>query len=157
MKLLSVSLLLMLVTACQEEPLAPVVRPPRAPQDGPVVITGRIVSAATKVGIAGANLRVIEAGASVGPDESGHYRSVLPASFRGRTVPVNVRAIGFKRQDHSVAITSDTVTLDLSMIAEMLVFDCDVQISGEAYGKFTEPGITARALVKANRSFGVAR
>jgi hypothetical protein len=72
----------------------------------------------------GANVRVIEAGASVGTVETGRYRLVLPATYRGRTIPVSVRAIGFKPQSRIVMITSDVVTVDFLLADDALVLSC---------------------------------
>ena len=63
------------------------------------------------MGVQAANVRVIEAKASVGTDEGGRYRIVVPASFRGQSVPVSIRAIGFKGQSRNVRLDRDTVTL----------------------------------------------
>ena len=144
MKLLSVSLLLALVTACKEEPFAPVPGPPRlAPQDGPVVITGRVVSSASTTGQLGANVRVTEARASVGTDETGRYRIVVPAGYRGHTVSLSVRAIGFKVQNRTVRLDRDTVALDVAMAVDTVGISCDLVIISDPYGKFTEQGFTS--------------
>lgn len=156
MRFVSVSLLLVLLTACKEDPLAPVSRLPRAQaQDVPVVITGRLVGA-SNAGIAGANLRMVEAGASVGSDETGHYRIVLPARFRGHIVPVNVRAIGFKALTRTVRLDGDTVTLDVAMAAHTLRFMCEMVIIGDAYGTSREPGFSVN-MRPATKVKGVVR
>jgi hypothetical protein len=132
MKPILVSLLLSLLAAC-EIPSEP---PPldaglRIPPDvdGPVVITGRIVSAAAPTGIQAANVRVIDAGISVGTDETGHYRIALPASYRGQVVPVHARAIGFKPQGSSVALIDGRATVDFELATDAMVFTCDLVIT----------------------------
>ena len=131
MRPIFVSLLLALLTACElfEEPTAPRMRQASPDPARTVVITGRVVSSATSTGIAFANVRVLEAGASVGTDETGSYRIVLPARFRGRAVPVQVRAIGFKAQSQTVALASDTVTVTLAIEIETLVLTCNLAVS----------------------------
>ena len=156
MKLHSVSLLCVLLAACQEDPLAPVPRLPRAPQDAPVVITGRIVSSASTMGVQAANVRVTEAKASVGTDEGGRYRIVLPARFRGQMVPVSIRAIGFKALTRSVRLDSDSVTLDAAMAAEAFQFHCELVIIAEAYGTPREPGVSVN-MRPATKVMGVVR
>ena len=127
-----VSLLPALLTACElfEVPTAPRVR--QAPPDPArtVVITGRVVSSATSSGIVAANVRVLEAKASVATDETGGYQIVLPSRFRGLAVPVQVRAIGFKAQSRIVALTSDTVTVALAIETETLLFTCNLVVGG---------------------------
>jgi hypothetical protein len=115
MKLTHVSLLLVALTACEEEPLAPDLRQPVPNQDSPVVIVGRVVSSATAMGIQSAIVRVLDGAASVGTDESGRYRIVLPAKYRGQTVAVNVRAIGYRQQDRTVSLADATAAVDLGI------------------------------------------
>ena len=130
MKSFHVSLLLPLLIAC-ETPTEPggskLPMPPDA--DGPVVITGRIMNADGAMGIQAANVRVLEASASVGTDETGRYRIVLPASFRERTIPVQVRAIGFSSQSKTVSLSRDRVSVDFSMAASVLRLYCMMDVT----------------------------
>ena len=128
MKFFHVSLLLPLLIACETptEPSVPRLPTPPA-EDRPVVITGRIVNAGVAVGLQGANIRVLEASASVGTGEAGHYRIVLPASFRGRVIPVNARAIGFYAQSKTVALNSDSVAVDFVMRVHL---SCSMGVTG---------------------------
>lgn len=116
MKFSYVSLLLPLVMACETptEPGGPRI-PIQPDANGPVVITGRIMIADGAMGIQSANVRVLEASASVVTDEAGRYRIVLPASFRERTIPVQVRAIGFSSQSRTVSLSRDRVSVDFAM------------------------------------------
>jgi hypothetical protein len=144
MKLSHVSLLLVVLAACEEEPLAPDLRRPTLPsQDAPVVITGRVVRSGSTIGIEGAYLRVIEANAIARPDESGRYRLVLPASFRGRTVVVKVLAIGFNARNEIVTLNSDTVALDLAMSVYPFRLDC-VVMTQVGVMETPEPDVTIR-------------
>jgi hypothetical protein len=131
MKPAFVSVLLVLLAGCElpTEPSPP--KLPRMPDqtapvviEGRVVYSGRVVHAATTNGLEGANVRVIEAHASVGTVETGRYRLVLPATYRGRAIAVNVRAIGFKPQTRMVMITNDVVTVDFSLADDALVLSC---------------------------------
>jgi hypothetical protein len=89
----------------------------------PVVVVGRVVDGQS-AGFHWANVRVIEAGASVGTDESGRYQIVLPPRFRSRSIPVNVRAIGFKPQNRTVWLAGDTVRVDFAITADMMQRGC---------------------------------
>ena len=144
MKLLYVSLLLPLLAACETltEPEAPDLLKTPPDQARPVVITGRVVNAATTVGIQGANVRVIEGAASVGTDENGRYRIVLPARFRGRAVPVQVRAIGFKPQSRTVALSGDPVIVDLAIAVDFVGLTCVAQFVVAVDVESTKRGFT---------------
>ncbi len=92
MKAAFVSVLLVLLAGCDLPTEPPSPKLPRMPDqtlpvviEGRVVYSGRVVHAATN-GLVGANVRVIEAGASVGTGEMGRYRMVLPATYRGRVI-----------------------------------------------------------------------
>lgn len=111
-----VGFLLATLAACDLPTEPPAPRLPRQLNDDhPVVVAGRVVNSGMNAALQVANVRVVEAGASVGTDEAGRYEIVLPAKFRGRIVPVNVRTIGFKPVTRMVALTSDTVTVDLEI------------------------------------------
>ena len=142
MKLSQVSLLLALLTACVEDPLAPDPPLPRPLIDnGEVVITGRVVRSGSATGIEGGYLRVLETKAFGRLNENGHYRIVLPASFRGRTVAVTALAIGFNARTEVVRFDRDTVTLDLAMSVNTLRFDCLV-VTETGVTEAPEPGFT---------------
>ena len=131
MKPALVSLLVPLLMACEipSEPPPPdagLSIPPDV--DGSVVMTGRIVNTAAPIGIQAANVRVIEAGISVGTDETGHYRIALPASYRGRIVPVQVRAIGFKPQVSRVALSNGRAIADFELAADAMMISCHLAI-----------------------------
>ena len=144
MKPAHVSFLLVLLVACNDDPLAPVPQPTRAlTDDAEVVITGRVVSSTSSLGIEAANVRVLDAGASVGTDATGHYRIVLPARLRGQTVPVNVRAIGFKQQNRTIALISDVVTVDLPIAMDTFQTSCVLQIVVRTNEALDEPASTA--------------
>lgn len=124
MKFFHVGFLLPLLMACETPTEPSVPKLPLPPDELPVVISGRIVNAGGGVGIQGANIRVLEASASVGSGEAGHYRIVLPASFRGRIIPVNARAIGFYAQGKTVALNSDSVAVDFVMRVDTVLLSC---------------------------------
>ena len=136
MKPAFVSVVLALLTACDlpTEPPAPKI--PLTPDEkGSVVVVGRVVSAENATGLQAANVRVFEAGASVGTDETGRYRIVLPARFRGRVVPLNVRAIGYNAQTLMVAIPSNSVTVDVGMTVSRMMLSCYMGIPYSAVGR----------------------
>ena len=85
--------------------------PPNQGQQN-LVIRGRVTSAATSAGLEGANLRIIEAGVSVGTVDSGAYRIYLPGKFRGQQLVLQARSIGFKPSSKSITLSSDTTTVD---------------------------------------------
>ena len=143
MKLSQVSLLLVVLTACEEEPLAPDLRRPAVPGlEAPVVITGRVVSSDSAIGIEGALLRVTEANAFARADETGHYRLVLPAGFRDRTVGVTVLAIGFNARSEIVRLDRDTATFDLALAVNTCRLGV-VVVTQVGVTEETEPGFTA--------------
>ena len=80
-----------------------------------ILIRGRVTSAATAAGLEAANIRIIAAGVSVGSVANGEYRIVLPDSFRGRELQLQVRAIGFKPVIRNVKLASDTTTADFAL------------------------------------------
>jgi len=84
-----------------------------------IVVRGRVTDAATTMGIQAANVRVTDAGISVGTDTAGMYRIVLPDRYRGRELTVHVRAIGYRQQSKAIRLGADTVTLDFAMIVDV--------------------------------------
>lgn len=135
MKLLVVSFMLAVLTACDLPTEPPSPRLPRAPdQTGSIIIAGRVLNAADAVGVQAANVRVTEAGVSVGTDETGRYRIVLPARFRDQTVSVKFRAIGFNAVTRMVAITGNSVTVDLTISVSTLL-SCTMGILDTAVGR----------------------
>ena len=139
MKPALVSVLLTVLAAC-ELPTEPPPKLPRLPdQNGPVVITGRIIQSNTRLPLQAANVRVMEAAASVGTDQMGRYRIVLPGKFRGREVPLLVRAIGFKARDRAIMLTSDSTIVDFGLEVMALRFDCVMSISASNNGAYTGP------------------
>jgi hypothetical protein len=46
------------------------------------------------------------------------YRIVLPDSFRGREVALNVRAIGFRQSSRTVTLSHDTTTVDFALAVD---------------------------------------
>jgi Ca-activated chloride channel family protein len=84
-----------------------------------VVITGRVTQAGTTTGLQAANVRIIAARVSVGTDAGGAYQIVLPDSFRGKEVSLQVRAIGFKPESRSVRLSSDTTTADFALTVDI--------------------------------------
>ena len=127
MKRLLVSFLLAVLSACDLPTEPPPAKIPRAPgETSPVVIVGRVVNGT--VGLQAANVRVTEAGVSAGTDETGHYRIVLPARFRGQSVTVQFRRIGYNVATRMVAITRNSVIVDLVMSENMLQVGCTMGI-----------------------------
>jgi hypothetical protein len=116
----------MLLTACDDitEPPPPRVTLPGPNEERPVVITGRVINGSTNLGIQMANVRVLDAASSVGTDESGAFRLVVPGRFRGRNMPVHVRAIGFKAQSVSVWLIDDTVSVELPITMDTFSVGC---------------------------------
>jgi Ca-activated chloride channel family protein len=84
---------------------------PNQGQQG-VVVSGHVTAAGTATGIQAANVRIPEAGISVGTDASGAYRIVAPARLRGQEVSIQVRAIGFRPENRSVMLNADSVAVD---------------------------------------------
>lgn len=122
-----VSVLLALLAACELPTEPPPSRIPRRPDAGDsVVIEGRIVSADMNVPLHVANVRVIEAGASVGSGETGRYRIVLPATYRGRIVPVQVRAIGFKAQTRTIVLADNQARIDFDLTVDTIGLTCNL-------------------------------
>ena len=124
MKPALVSFVLVLLAACKDITEPP---PPRLhdPDDGrPVVITGRVINGSNQSGIQMANVRILDAGSSVGTDETGRFRIVVPARFRGLEVPVQVRAIGFRAQTVSVRLIGDTVSVDVPIALDTFSVGC---------------------------------
>jgi hypothetical protein len=129
MKLSGVSFLLAVLAACDlpTEPPPPAI--PRAPDEiGPIVIVGRVVHGPKAVGLQATQVRVTEAGVGVFTDEKGRYRIVLPARFRGQTVSVQFRAIGFSAASRMVAIASNSTTVDMGMTESMIMLGCTMGI-----------------------------
>jgi hypothetical protein len=158
MKLSHVSLLLVVLTACEEEPLAPDLRRPAVPgPDAPVVISGRVVSSGSDIGIEGALLRVTEANAFARADETGHYRLVLPASFRDRAVAVTVLSIGFNARKEIVRPGSGTATFELVMVGNNCLGLVIVTQDGVQEAPEAESAATRRTAVPGNRKILAAR
>jgi Ca-activated chloride channel family protein len=101
-----------------------------------IVIQGRVTDATRGVGIAGANVRIIGAQVSVGSVDSGHYRIVLAARFRGQEVELNVRAIGYKPATRTMKLVSDTNTVDFALQVDANRLD-EVVVTGVTAGNST--------------------
>jgi Ca-activated chloride channel family protein len=84
---------------------------PNQGQQG-VIVAGRVTAAETATGIQAANVRIPDAGISVGTDPSGAYRIVAPLRLRGQEVSIQVRAIGFRPETRSVKLNADSVAVD---------------------------------------------
>jgi hypothetical protein len=122
-----VGFLLAALTACELPTEPPPSRIPRQLDVGDsLVIEGRVVSGAMNVPLQAANVRVIEAGASVGSGETGRYRIVLPAKYRGRIVPLQVRAIGFKPQIRTIALTGSLASVDFDLVVDAIELTCNL-------------------------------
>jgi Ca-activated chloride channel family protein len=98
-------------------PLLLLVPPEQGQPD--VVVRGRVTNAATNVGIEAANVRIIDAGVSVGTDTGGMYGIVMPDQYRGREVTLQVRAIGFKPASQAVKLLSDTSIVDFALAVDV--------------------------------------
>jgi Ca-activated chloride channel family protein len=92
--------------------------PPNQGQQS-IVVSGRVTSGATSTGITGANVRVPEAGISVGTGTDGAYRITLPERFRGQEITLQARAIGFKAATHTVRLASDTLTVNFALVTDI--------------------------------------
>lgn len=99
-------------------PLLLLSSPREGPQQAHIVVSGRVTMAGSTRGIEGANVRIIAANVSVGTDTGGVYRIVLPDSFRGREVALNVRAIGFRQSSRTVTLSRDTTTVDFALAVD---------------------------------------
>ena len=96
--------------------LSPRERPrPEGPQPSRLLVTGRITQAGTSTAIQAANVRIAAANVSVGSEQDGVYRIVLPDSLRAREVTLSVRAIGFKPISRAITLQSDTTTVDFAL------------------------------------------
>ena len=93
--------------------------PREGPQQGRVLITGRITQAATNAAIQAANVRISAANISVSSGDNGVYRIVLPGSFRAKDVTLDVRAIGFKPMSRTIKLDSDSTTADFQLVADV--------------------------------------
>ena len=95
-----------------------VLSPREGPQQARIVVTGRVTQVGTSTGLQAANVRITTASVSVGTDERGMYRIVLPDSFRLKEVTLNVRAIGFKPASRAVKLEHDTTTADFELAVD---------------------------------------
>src|SRR5687768_879108 len=91
---------------------------PNQRQQG-VIVTGRVTSAGTAMGIQAANVRIPDAGISVGTDASGAYRILAPARLRGQEVSIQVRAIGFRPETRTVRLNADSVAADFVLAQDV--------------------------------------
>jgi Ca-activated chloride channel family protein len=91
---------------------------PNQGQQG-VIVTGRVTAAGTATGIQAANVRIPDAGISVGTDASGAYRIVAPARLRSQEVSIQVRAIGFRSENRSVKLNADSVAVNFALAQDM--------------------------------------
>ena len=92
---------------------------PNQGQQRSIVVTGRVTDSTTTAGVQAANVRVIDAGASVGTDTAGRYRIVLPERYAGREITVSARAIGYRAQQKLVRLDADSVTANFAMIVDV--------------------------------------
>lgn len=114
--------------ACEwPEPTAPGPKLPMMTAGDSIVIVGRVVSAWQSQPLAGTNIRVLEAKKSVGSDETRHYRLALPPRFRGLSIPVLIRGIGFKPQVVS-RIASSNVRIDFVLEVDTTRIACEIVI-----------------------------
>src|SRR5688500_3284812 len=91
---------------------------PNPGQQG-VIVTGRVTAAGTAMGIQAANVRIPDAGISVGTDASGAYRILAPARLRGQEVSIQVRAIGFRPETRTVRLNADSVAADFVLAQDV--------------------------------------
>ncbi len=91
---------------------------PHQRQQRSIAVSGRVMDSTTMAGVQGANVRVIEAGASVGTDTAGRYRIVLPERYAGKEIAVSARAIGYRAQQKLVRLDTDSATVNFAMIAD---------------------------------------
>ena len=84
-----------------------------------ILVTGQVTDSTSKVGLQAANVRVSEAGVSVGTDGAGMYRFVLPPSYKGREIAVQVRAIGYRTQQRLVRLGADSVGADFALVVDV--------------------------------------
>ena len=92
--------------------------PPNQEQQRTILVAGRVSDSVSNVSLQAVNVRVIEAGASVGTDTAGRYRINLPERYLGREIAVSARAIGYRAQQKLVRLTTDTVTVNFAMIVD---------------------------------------
>jgi len=91
---------------------------PNQGQQG-VIVTGRVTAAGTAMGIQAANVRIPDAGISVGTDASGAYRILAPVRLRGQEVSIQVRAIGFRPETRTVRLYADSVAADFVLAQDV--------------------------------------
>ena len=92
-----------------------------------ILVTGRVTDSTSMAGLQAANVRVTEAGVSVGTDPGGAYRFMLPQNYKGKKVTVQVRAIGYRPQQKLVRLSTDSLMVDfvlgvdVNRLSEVLV------------------------------------
>lgn len=92
------------------------------------IVTGKVSRLEGGGPLLGANVTITELNASVGTDEQGTYRIVLPAErVRGQSVTIRVRSIGFKPLARTITLSPGTHTenfgleVDINRLSEVVV------------------------------------
>jgi len=88
-----------------------------------IVVTGLVTDAATSQPVAGAQITTMETGHGTLTGSDGAYRLELPARLRGQTMTVQAHVIGYQPAQKSIALTSDSVRADLSVVASVIVLE----------------------------------
>jgi Ca-activated chloride channel homolog len=91
---------------------------PPSTQPAHIVVHGRVTTTGATRGLSGANIRIAEAGVSVGTDTAGAYRITLPDAWRGKEVELSVRAIGFTPTSRTVRL-KDTTAVDFDLAPDV--------------------------------------
>lgn len=77
-----------------------------------VVVTGKVTNAANGALLTHAVVIRVGAGLAVSADSGGSYVIVVPARLRGDSATLRVRALGYREQNHRIALANDTVRAD---------------------------------------------
>ncbi|MFL5579019.1 MAG: SusC/RagA family TonB-linked outer membrane protein [Gemmatimonadaceae bacterium] len=82
-------------------------------------ITGRVTSEQGQP-LYGANVYITEMNVSVGTNEAGNYRIVIPAArVSGQTVQLRVRSVGYTPQTRAVTLAAGAQTADFTLRADV--------------------------------------
>jgi Ca-activated chloride channel family protein len=104
----------------------------RAPIRGETLILGRVASA-TRQPLFGANVTIEALAISVGTNELGEYRIIVPASARSSTAVLRARLFGYAPQVTSVRFDRDTLVYDFTLLVDVNRLS-QVVVSGTAEG-----------------------
>lgn len=83
-----------------------------------MVITGQVTTEASQP-LFGANVTIEALSISVGTNEDGMYRIVVPNARRGAQVVIRARSFGYVPHVRSIMIAADTATIDFKLVRDV--------------------------------------